>query len=385
MKNFVFYNPTRIRFGKGRIADVAKEIAKTEKVLITFGGGSVKQNGVLDQILDALREHETYQFSGIEPNPSYETLICAVKEVREKDVSFLLAVGGGSVIDGTKFIAAAASYEGDPWKIVESGGSALKKALPLGAVVTLPASGSEANDGAVISRKETKTKLAFFSSLIRPRFAILDPTSTYSLPPSQTSNGIVDTYVHVMEQYMTYPVGGKIQDRLAEAILLTLIEEGPRAMNKSDDYESRANLMWCATLGLNGLIGAGVPQDWSTHMIGQELTALYGIDHARTLAIILPSLLYNRRHDKRLKLLQYAERVWNIESQDEDEKISLAIQKTRQFFESLGMKTRLRDYGLSVGAAAETVERLRMHHPFGLGENHDITPELAGQIVESSF
>jgi NADP-dependent alcohol dehydrogenase len=225
----------------------------------------------------------------------------AVKLAREEKVTFLLAVGGGSVLDGTKFIAAAAHYDADidPWEILETYGSKIASAIPMGSVLTLPATGSESNKGAVISRKTTGDKRAFMSSHVQPQFAILDPVYTYTLPPRQVANGVVDAFVHTVEQYVTYPVDGKIQDRFAEGILLTLIEDGPKALQEPENYNVRANIMWAATQALNGLIGAGVPQDWATHMLGHELTAMHGLDHAQTLAIVLPALWNEKRDTKR--------------------------------------------------------------------------------------
>jgi NADP-dependent alcohol dehydrogenase len=267
----------------------------------------------------------------------------------------LLAVGGGSVLDGTKFIAAAARFEGtDPWDVVAKGAQ-VKSAVPLGAVLTLPATGSEANAYAVISRKSTQEKLAFGAEACFPRFSILDPQTTMSLPPKQVRNGIVDAWVHVMEQYATYPANAPIQDRQAEGVLLTLIEEGPRTLRNPDDYDARANFMWAATQALNGLMGVGVPQDWATHMIGHEITAFYGLDHAETLGIVLPALLRHQRQAKKGKLLQYARRVWNVSSKDEDAAIEAAIEATERFFRSLGMPTKVADYRISREEAAQKI------------------------------
>lgn len=383
MKDFTFYNPTRIIFGKGGIAKIAGEIPRDARVLITYGGGSVKRNGVLDQVKRALEGYEILEFGGIEPNPTYETLMGAVEIVRSKGIDYLLAVGGGSVADGTKFIAAAAlTEEDDPWTLVEKRGINIARALPLGVVLTLPATGSEMNDGAVITRKSTKTKIPFGSAAVFPRFSVLDPTTTYSLPPVQISNGVVDTFVHVIEQYLTYPVNAKVQDRFAEGLLLTLIEEGPRALVEPEIYDVRANLMWCATLGLNGLISAGVPQDWATHMVGHEITALYGLDHGQTLAVVLPAMLTVRKDDKREKLLQYAERVWGLNQGSEEERIDGAINRTREFFESLQVKTYLSDYGITAECIPLIIEQLKQHRMVTLGERRDVTPEVVEKVLE---
>ncbi len=382
MNNFKFYNPTKILFGEGSIKDIAGEIPRGTKILMTYGGGSIKRNGVFDEVKKVLQGYELEEFGGIEPNPTYETLMQCVEIVRKNRADFLLAVGGGSVIDGTKFIAAAVLYEGEPWDIVKTYGKKVKSVLPFGTVLTLPATGSEMNNGAVITHRSSKTKLPFAHPLLFPRFSVLDPTKTYTLPPGQIANGVVDTFVHVTEQYLTYPVNGKLQDRFAEGLLLTLIEEGPKALTDPKKYDVRANLMWCATLGLNGLISAGVPQDWATHMIGHELTALKGLDHGQTLAVVLPAMLKMRSQEKKEKLLQYAERVWGIKTGDDNARIDMAIEKTRDFFESMGVATRLCNYGISADIIQSVVEQLKAHGMIKLGEKRDVTPELVETIMK---
>ncbi len=286
MNNFTYHNPTRIHFGQGQIAKLSEEIPADAKVLITYGGGSIKKNGVLEQVHAALQGRNYQEFGGIEANPHFETLMQAVEIIQRDGIDYILAVGGGSVIDGSKFIAAAARYEGDPWEILTTYGSKVVEAVPLGTVLTLAATGSEMNNGAVITKAATQDKLFFFSPFVQPRFSILDPVTTYSLPARQIANGVVDAYVHTLEQYSTYPVNAKVQDRIAEGLLRTLIEEGPVALANPQNYDARANLMWAATIALNGTLSTGVPTDWATHMIGHELTALYGLDHAQTLAIV---------------------------------------------------------------------------------------------------
>jgi len=385
MHNFTFHNPTRIHFGKGQIQAVANEIPAGEKVMLTYGGGSIKQNGVYDQTMKALAGREVVEFGGIEPNPEYETLMHAVELGRQEDVGILLAVGGGSVLDGTKFIAAAIPFEGDPWDICRKS-APVAKAVPLGTVLTLPATGSEANPFAVISRAETSEKLAFSSEHCYPKFAVLDPETTFSLPPRQVANGIVDAFVHTVEQYLTYPANAPLQDRFAESILKTLIEVGPRTLAEPANYDDRATFVWTATMALNGLIGAGVPQDWATHLIGHELTALYGIDHARTLAVVLPHLLRERAAQKREKLLQFAGRVWEVPSGPDDERIEAGIAAMERFFESLGVPTRLSSYG---EAAADTpslvASRLDGRGFNRIGERQDVTPEAVERILASSM
>lgn len=382
MQNFTFHNPTKIIFGKGTIGALKREIPAGKKIMLIYGGGSIKRNGTYDEIMAALDGREVVEFSGVEPNPTYETLMKCVEQVKANKVDFLLAAGGGSVIDGTKFVAAAALFDGDPWKILQTYGSCVKQALPFASVLTLPATGSEMNSGSVITRASLKAKLPFNSKLVFPMFSVLDPLKTFTLPAGQVANGVADAFVHIVEQYLTYPAHGKVQDRFAEGLLLTLIEEGPAALKDPENYEVRANLMWAATMALNGLIGAGVPQDWSTHMIGHELTALFGLDHAVTLAIVLPGNLTLRKDHKREKLLQFAQRVWGIKSGNEDHQISEGIKKTREFFESLGIKTHLSDYKIDSNGIDKVVAQLKSHQMIKLGEHGDITPETARQILE---
>ena len=385
MQNFEFFNPTKIVFGTKTIARLADLVPAEARVLILFGGASAAKNGTLDEVKAALGKRVVFEFGGIEPNPSYETMMRAVEQVRRDKVDFLLAVGGGSVIDGTKFVAAAVEFAGDPWDILATHGKVVKSAMPFGSVLTLPATGSEMNSGSVITRKSTQSKFAFMSAHVFPQFSILDPTKTFTLPPSQIANGVADAFVHIVEQYLTYPVSGLAQDRFAEGLLQTLIEVGPQALRTPEDYDTRANLMWVATLALNGLIGAGVPQDWASHMIGHEITALYGIDHARTLAIVLPSLLKVQRQHKGAKLLQYAQRVWNISEGSDEQRIDQAIERTRQFFESLGVKTRLSDYKLGAEAIDAIVAQLEAHGMSALGERQNITPDVSRAILNGAL
>lgn len=381
MFNFSFQNPTRIIFGREQMAQLSDLVKPFQKVLLIYGGGSIKHNGVYQQVTAALKDSSFIEFSGVEPNPSFETLMRAADIVRREKIDFILAVGGGSVIDGAKFVAAAALFKGDAWDILAKGAK-ITEAVPLGCVLTLPATGTESNGNSVVTRYETQEKLAFSSALVFPQFAILDPTVTYSLPPKQTANGVVDAFVHVMEQYLTYPVNAPVQDRFAEGLLLTLIEEGPKVMADPENYEVRANIMWAATMALNGLIGQGVPQDWATHMIGHEITALYGLDHAQTLAIVLPALMQQQRQQKRAKLLQYGQRVWQLQHQDEERLIDEAISHTRHFFERMGVPTRLTDYGLTAEVVDKLVEKLVQHKMVKLGEHGDITPEVSSSILQ---
>ena len=384
MENFTFHNPTRILFGRGQIAALAQEIPATARVLLLAGGGSIKANGVYAQVKQALGSRLTFDFFGVEANPDYDTLLRAVELCRRERIDWVLPVGGGSVLDGAKFVAAAVPYAGDPWEILTTHAAKVQTALPLGAVLTLPATGSEANSFAVISRRALKEKLAFGSPHTFPRFSILDPETTYSLPARQIANGIGDAFCHVMEQYMTYPANAAIQDRFAEGVLRTLIEIAPQSLAEPTDYDTRANFVWAATCALNGWLGVGVPQDWATHMIGHELTALHGIDHARTLAIVLPSLLQVQRTAKRAKLLQYAERVWDIRTGTDEARIDAVIAKTRGFYESLGIKTHLSDYGVTIDTAVEVARRLQARGAVKLGERGEITPAKVEEILRAA-
>ena len=386
ISNFIYYNPTRIVFGSGSIPKLNKLIPKKAKVMLLYGGGSIMKNGVYDQVIAALKKREVVEFGGIEPNPDYDTLMKAVKQVKKKQVDYLLAVGGGSVIDGTKFVSVAAAYQGeDPWEIIAGDGiNKVKKAIPLGTVLTLPATGSEMNHNAVISRRSTQEKLSFGSDLVFPQFSILDPETTYSLPQKQIRNGIVDAYVHVLEQYLTYPVGQIVQDRQAEALLLSLIEVAPKALQFPPDYNARANFMWAATNALNHLINRGVPEDWATHDIGHEITALYGLAHAETLAAVLPWLLWYKRKEKQAKLLQYGYRVFGIKTQKYSERIDKTIEATSAFFHSLGMPTSLTAYGIDPDEAAEKVAERIDARGWQLGEHHDISGKDVAAILRLS-
>ena len=385
MNNFSFHNPTRIYFGKGQLAKLDEAAPRDGVILMLYGGGSIKRNGVYDQVRQALGARTVLEYGGIEANPTYETLMPAVEMARREGVTFLLSVGGGSVLDGVKFVAAAIPFDDEPWGIVAKGVKP-QSAVPLGAVLTLPATGSEMNAFAVISRTATREKLSFGSPHVYPRFSILDPETTFSLPERQVANGIVDAFTHVVEQYLTYPTQAPLHDRLAESILQTLIEIGPRTLTDPTDYDSRAALMWCATMALNGIIGSGVPHDWATHRIGHELTVLYGLDHARTLAVVLPSLWHLQRDGKRAKLLQYAERIWGLTDGDDDARIDDAIARTAAFFESLGVPSRLANYpDVTPDAPATVAHRLAARNAVPLGERRDITADRVREILAHSL
>lgn len=376
MENFIYANPVKIIFGKDTIKEIVNEIPKGSKVLMTYGGGSIKNNGVYDQTVKALNGYEWYEFSGIEPNPHYETCMKAVALIKEKGIDFILSVGGGSVLDATKFIAAAVCFEGgDPWQIL-SKRSEVKKALSFGDIITLPATGSEMNSGAVITRAETQEKLAFGSPYTYPKFSVLDPTVTYSLPPRQVGNGVVDAFVHVMEQYLTHNDSGSLlQDHMAEAIVKTLVIEGPKALLTPTDYDVRANLMWASTWALNGWISKGVPEDWATHMIGHEITAFYGLDHAQTLAIVLPGVMTVLKEQKGKKIIRLGNEVFGTNGIDD------TIRAVEGFFEKMGVKTHLSDYGLGDDVIVKVSDRLAQRG-WKLGECGNITADTVKEILE---
>ncbi len=386
MNNFSFQNPTKLIMGKGEIAQLSKLLDPSKKILLTYGGGSIKANGVYDQVKEALVGFDYIEFSGIEANPQYSTMMKAVEIARAEGVEFLLAVGGGSVLDGTKFVATAVNYDKtpDPWDFLVN--SALYEgvpSLPVACVMTLPATGSEMNCGAVISRAERDEKLAFLNPDNYPVFSILDPEVCYSLPTRQRANGIADTYCHTLEQYLTYPSESRVQDRFAEGILHTLQEIAPSALS-GDDYDTMANFMYSSTFALNGIIGMGVPQDWTTHMIGHELTALYGLDHAVTLAIVEPAVLSVMRKEKEEKILQYGERLWGITEGSVEERVDATIAALRSFYESLGIKTRLSDHGVGDENFAVIAERFRSRG-WNLGERGLVTPEKTVEILQAAL
>ncbi|NPD47699.1 MULTISPECIES: iron-containing alcohol dehydrogenase [unclassified Lentimicrobium] len=383
MYSFEYRNPVKIIFGAGSISKIANEIPKTAKVLITYGGGSIMKNGVYEQVKQALKGYETYEFGGIEANPEFETLMKAANVVKEKNIDFLLAVGGGSVLDGTKFIAAAAKYEGeDAWDILAKG-APITCSVPLAGVLTLPATGSEMNMGAVVSRRELKMKLAFLHPLSYPQFSILDPNVMESLPKRQKANGVVDAYIHVLEQYLTFPNEASIQDHWAEGVLKTLLCYGERYVLEDFDYDVAANVMWAATSALNGIIGLGVPHDWATHMIGHEITALHGLDHAQTLAVVMPGMMRIMFEAKEEKIRRFARNVYNISN--EEFSVELVIEKTEKFFQSLGVKTKLSEYDIKEEDIPAIIENLAKGNEIKLGEKGLVTAEKVEMILKSQL
>lgn len=385
MLDFDYYNPTQLVFGANRLAELDKLVPVEAKVLITYGGQSAKKFGTIDAVKDALGSRDVFEFGGIEANPEYDTLVKATALVKAEGIDFLLAVGGGSVMDGTKFIAIAAKHQGEEYQSILQHGFApvpTSSAVPLGCVVTLPATGSEANMFGVVTLGGHK--LPFMSPTVYPKFSFLDPELTKTLPTEQIANGVADAFVHVIEQYLTYPVNAKVQDRIAEGVLKTLIEDGPVTYRNPDDMDARKNFIWSATTALNGSIGAGMPADWSTHMIGHELTAQYGIAHGRTLTLVLPSLLRERKDKKADKLLQYAERVWDITEGSDDEKIEQAIAKTEAFFNSLDIVTNLTHYGIDDDGIESVVASLEKLGMTALSETGDLTLDIVRKILHAA-
>lgn len=386
MFNFEFENPTKIIFGRDQIKKLPDEIPANAKVLMLYGGGSIKKNGIYDQVKSALKEYNMLEFGGIPANPEYEVLLNALRVIKEENINFLLAVGGGSVIDGTKFLSSAALFPGDePWDILRKG-IRTQEGMPFGTVLTIPATGSEMNSGAVITRSSIQQKLGMGGPGLFPKFSILDPQVIKSLPERQLANGITDAFTHVLEQYMTYPVGALLQDRFSESIMQTLIEIAPRIIANPSDYNAASDFMWCCTMALNGLIQKGVPGDWAVHAMGHELTALYGIDHARTLAIIAPSHYRYNFEAKKGKLAQYAERVWGIDQGSAEDKARIAIDQTEKFFHSIGIKTKLSEYTASYPGTAQLINRRFTERGLtGIGEHKNLTPHDAEKILEMSY
>ena len=388
MLNFELYNPTNYIFGKNQIEKLSTLVPKNAKILLAYGGGSIFKNGIHEQVVKNLQGFEIIEFGGIEPNPRFETLMTAVEIVRKEKITFILAVGGGSVIDGVKFISGATNFEGNPIDILKNRiqFSDLSKVIPFGTVLTLPATGSEMNSGAVVTIEATQEKLVLGGSALFPKFSVCDPTVIASLPKRQLENGVVDAFTHVMEQYLTYPHDAILQDRIAESILQTLVEIGPSVVENPTDYKLASNFMWCATMALNGLIQKGVPSDWATHMIGHELTALYEIDHARTLAVIAPSLYKVMFETKKDKLAQYGERIFNVSGNSIEEKAEKAIEKTIEFFHKMGMQTRLSEYTEDYKKSADfIVNRFETRGWKALGEKQNITLQRVKEIVEGSY
>ena len=376
MENFTFQNPTKLVFGKGQIAELSKLIPTDVRLMVTFGGGSVKQNGVYNQVIDALKNHNFIEFWGIEANPQVETLRKAIAEGKAKKVDYLLAVGGGSVLDGTKLIAAGIAMENDAWNIVLKGYA--KKQIPYASVLTVPATGSEMNGGSVISRAETNEKLVFYGDY--PQFSILDPEVCYTLSEHQVACGLSDAFTHVLEQYLTTTGQSRIMDRWAEGILQSVVEIAPLIKKDPKNYDLMADYMLSATLALNDFIRMGISQDWATHLIGHELTALTGITHGHTLAIVMPATMSVLREQKHDKLLQYGERVFGITEGSESERVQKTIDATETFYRSLGLTTRLSEEGVGNETIEIIVNRFN-ERGAAYGENGNVTGDVAREIL----
>lgn len=375
MDNFTFYNPTKIHFGRGAITKISEEIPANTKVLITYGGGSIKKNGIFDQINFALANNRIYEFGGIEPNPEYSTLLKAVALIKTEKIEYIIAAGGGSVIDGTKFIAAASKLEPeqDAWLLIQNR-IPVNEVMPFGAVLTLPATSSEMNHIGVISNYKTKEKFSFRDYKLFPKFAILDPETTYSLPQHQLANGIVDGFIHVAEQYLNDAPNAMVQDRFAESLMKIFIEEGPKAYKaKKPDYDTRANLMWATSWSLNTLLQMGIKIDFGTHKWGHELTALYGIDHARSLAVIFPTMLRLATPKRLLKMARFAEEVWGIKDGSPSDKAHKAIGKMIEFFQSFDISTRFIDNNVPLEAITIILERFEARGMIYSSKLEDVT------------
>lgn len=387
MNSFELYNPVRVFFGQGQVAHLDDLIPKNARVLLTYGGGSIHRTGIYNAVRNALGARYVVDFGGIEANPHYETLIKALPIIASEGITFILAVGGGSVIDGTKFIAAAAMYSGeDKWDLFRS--ASLRSnlhTLPFGTVLTLAATGSEMNNGAVITRIATHEKFAFHTPYTFPEFSIVDPNYTLSLPMRQVVNGVVDSFVHVVEQYLTRCEDARVQDRFAESLLQTLLEIGPEILKTPEDMGLRSNLSMCAMVALNGWIAAGVTEDWSTHLLGHELTALHGLDHGLTLAIVLPHLLRDQVEYKQEKLIQCGSRVFGLKG-SEPRTIALAtIDAIEHFLQTMYKgKLHLSDYNISEESITEIAERFAQRH-WNLGENRTIDAAAVKRILRAAL
>jgi NADP-dependent alcohol dehydrogenase len=385
MGNFEFHAPTRVVFGQQQISKLGELIPAKARVLLLYGQGSIKKNGAYDEVKQALLAHELFEFCGIAPNPEYETLLEALAIIKKNNIDFILSVGGGSIIDAGKFLAAAACFVGDPWEIVLSGGKLIHESLPHGAVLTLPAAGSEMNRWAVITRCALKIKRDFTHPSLFLRFVIMDPTKTFSLPPKQICNGIIDACVHVLEQYVTLPMDAPLHERQAEAVLLTLIEQGRRILRHPDDYQARANFMWAATAALNGHLDAGIVSDWTAHIIGHELTALYGLAHAESLAVLVPATFKILRMFKRERLIQYGRNIWHLNDDDPEVLITNAIQATEDFFVEVGAIVRLRYYGIDKNDFSMIANKIEAQGLLPLGERRNVDKELIIKILEAAY
>jgi alcohol dehydrogenase YqhD (iron-dependent ADH family) len=368
MKNFNFIAPTKILFGKNKVTELAGELKGYKNILFAYGSGSIKKNGLYDNVVDQLKKAGVSfrELSGIQPNPRLNSVIEGVEICRKNNVDFILAVGGGSVIDCCKAIAAGVPYDGDPWDFTIRKAE-VKAPLPLGTILTLAATGTEMNGNAVISRDDTKEKRALSSDSLRPKFSILDPVYTFTVNRWQTAAGTVDIMSHIFEQYFTPDRGTFVQDAIAEAILRTCIEYGPRALEKPDDYEARANLMWSSSLALNGLTVTGkMSGDWATHQIEHELSAVNDLTHGAGLAILFPVWMEYVLDERRaFKFAQMARNVFGITDGDDMAAAKKGIEAVREFFASLEMPSTLREVGITSGHFEHMAKQATIFGPIG--------------------
>ena len=347
MNNYNYCVPTDIRFGKGQIECLAEEIGKVgKKVLLVYGGGSIKKTGLYDKVYEVLKDFEIFELSGIEPNPKVTSVRKGVAICKENGIDAILAVGGGSTIDASKHIACSAFYDGDPWDLVLDKSKAVK-ALPIFTVVTICATGSEMNPGAVISNEETKEKLEINTPMLYPKLSVCDPSYLFTLPPRQTAAGTADIISHIFEQYFQPNDGAYITDRLSEAALKTCFKYGTVAMKEPENYEARSNLMWTSSIALNHLFTFGKGGAWSVHPIEHELSAYYDITHGEGLAILTPKWMRYVLNDTTVKrFAMYARNVWDVDAVDDYEAANAGIDKTEQFFKELGLPSNLGEVGI---------------------------------------
>lgn len=357
MNNFNFCVPTDIRFGKGQIGCLPEELKKYGKrILMVYGGGSIKRTGLYDTILDLLKEFEIYELSGIEPNPKLDSVRKGAAICKEKNIDMILAVGGGSSIDASKHIACAAYYEGDAWDLMFDR-SKMTKALPIAVVLTMAATGSEMNPGAVITNEETNEKIEIAGPILYPTISICDPTYLYTLPAKQTAAGTADILSHAMEQYFQPTDDAYLTDRISESLMKTVIHYGPIALKEPENYEARANLMWASSLGLNHILTVGKGGAWSCHPIEHELSAYYDITHGEGLAIVTPAWMKAVLCDTTVeRFAMFGRNVWDITEGDAREIAEKAIEKTAEFFKSLGLPSTLKEVGINAEKFEEMAE-----------------------------
>ncbi|WP_282172993.1 iron-containing alcohol dehydrogenase [Cytobacillus firmus] len=369
MQNFTFYNPTKLIFGKDQLSQLQTEIPQYgKKVLVVYGGGSIKRNGLYDKVMAELTEigAEVFELAGVEPNPRISTVRKGVEICKNEGVDFLLAVGGGSVIDCTKAIAAGAKYDGDAWDLVIKKAFAAE-ALPFGTVLTLAATGSEMNAGSVITNWETNEKYGWGSPVTFPKFSILDPVNTFTVPRNQTVYGIVDMMSHVLEHYFHLEENTDFQDRMCESLLITIMEAAPKLLENLESYEHRATILYSGTMALNGILNMGYRGDWATHNIEHAVSAVYDIPHGGGLAILFPNWMKHNLNVKPERFKQLAVRVFNVDTAGKtDEEAALeGIEKLREFWNSIGAPSRLADYDIDDSKIELMADKATVNGEFG--------------------